>query len=203
MGGWIEQMNQLNYEATETVAIPLESKVLQSYSKMRQEGRDFIFLYQSVWRCKLSPLHIGPFPLDGNLGKITLLTKNSSCREAELWVVSHQHFPQWGNGCSGPEGDNLGSTPQCPLEVMCGILHHCFHLLHLHLHLPTFSLKRPDAGKDWMQEERGWQRMRWLASPTQWTWVWVNSGRWWWTGRVYGVKKSWTRLSDWNDWFSL
>ena len=22
-----------------------------------------------------------------------------------------------------------------------------------------------------------------MASPTRWTWVWVNSGRWWWTGR--------------------
>ena len=23
----------------------------------------------------------------------------------------------------------------------------------------------------------------WMASPTRWMWVWVNSGRWWWTGR--------------------
>ena len=23
----------------------------------------------------------------------------------------------------------------------------------------------------------------WMASATQWTWVWVNSGSWWWTGR--------------------
>ena len=23
----------------------------------------------------------------------------------------------------------------------------------------------------------------WMASPTQWTWVWVNSGSWWWTER--------------------
>ena len=22
-----------------------------------------------------------------------------------------------------------------------------------------------------------------MASPTQWTWVWVNSGSWWWTGK--------------------
>ena len=22
-----------------------------------------------------------------------------------------------------------------------------------------------------------------MASPSQWTWVWVNSGSWWWTGR--------------------
>ena len=30
-------------------------------------------------------------------------------------------------------------------------------------------------------DDRGWDG--WMASPTQWTWVWVNSGRWWWTGR--------------------
>ena len=34
------------------------------------------------------------------------------------------------------------------------------------------------------KRRRGQQRMRWLmASLTLWTWVWVNSGDWWWTGR--------------------
>ena len=28
---------------------------------------------------------------------------------------------------------------------------------------------------------RGWDG--WMASPTRWTWVWVNSGSWWWIGR--------------------
>ena len=28
---------------------------------------------------------------------------------------------------------------------------------------------------------RGWDG--WMASPTQWTWVWVDSSSWWWTGR--------------------
>ena len=23
----------------------------------------------------------------------------------------------------------------------------------------------------------------WMASPTRWTWIWVNSRSWWWTGR--------------------
>ena len=27
----------------------------------------------------------------------------------------------------------------------------------------------------------GWEG--WMASPTRWMWVWVNSGNWWWTGR--------------------
>ena len=44
--------------------------------------------------------------------------------------------------------------------------------------------KDPDAGKDWRQEERGRQRMNcWMASPTWWTWVWVGSRIWWWTGK--------------------
>ena len=30
-------------------------------------------------------------------------------------------------------------------------------------------------------DDRGWDG--WMESPTQWTWVWVNSGSWWWTGR--------------------
>ena len=30
-------------------------------------------------------------------------------------------------------------------------------------------------------DDRGWDG--WMASPTQWPWVWVNSGNWWWTGR--------------------
>ena len=34
---------------------------------------------------------------------------------------------------------------------------------------------------------QGWNG--WMASPTQWTWVWVNSGSWWWTGRP-GVLQS-------------
>ena len=38
---------------------------------------------------------------------------------------------------------------------------------------------------------RGQQRIRWLdgITITRWAWVWVNSGRWWWTGRP-GVLQS-------------
>ena len=37
--------------------------------------------------------------------------------------------------------------------------------------------KDPGAGKDWGKRRgnRGWDG--WMASPTQWTWVWANSGR--------------------------
>ena len=51
-----------------------------------------------------------------------------------------------------------------------------------------------DAGKDSRLEgegdDRGWGG--WMASPTRWMWVWVNSGSWWWTGRP-GVPSPWGR----------
>ena len=46
-----------------------------------------------------------------------------------------------------------------------------------HLKRPWF-LERLRAGEG---DDRGWGG--WMASPTQWTWVWVNSGNWWWTGK--------------------
>ena len=49
-------------------------------------------------------------------------------------------------------------------------------------------------------DDRAWDD--WVTSLTQWTWVWANSGRWWWTGKpgvpVHGVAKSQMRLSDWT-----
>ena len=34
---------------------------------------------------------------------------------------------------------------------------------------------------EWLGDGCRWDG--WMASPTWWTWVWVNSGSWWWTGR--------------------
>ena len=40
-----------------------------------------------------------------------------------------------------------------------------------------------DARKDWRREKgmTGWDG--WMVSPTRWTWIWVNFGSWWWTGK--------------------
>ena len=46
-------------------------------------------------------------------------------------------------------------------------------------------LKRPwgweRLREDGEGDDRGWDG--WMASSTQWTWVWVDSGNWWSTGR--------------------
>jgi len=64
-----------------------------------------------------------------------------------------------------------------------------------------------------------WERLRaggeggdrggdgWMASPTQWTWVWVDPGSWWWTGRPgvlqfmgsQRVGHNWATELNWTD----
>ena len=59
---------------------------------------------------------------------------------------------------------------------------------------------RERLGAGGQGEDRGWDG--WMALLTQWTWVWVNSGSWWWTGRpgvLHGVAKSRTWLSNWTE----
>ena len=46
-------------------------------------------------------------------------------------------------------------------------------------------------------DDRGWDG--WMASPTQWTWVWVDTGSWWWTGRP-GVLQSMRLQRVGHDW---
>ena len=46
-------------------------------------------------------------------------------------------------------------------------------------------------------DDRGWDR--WMASLTRWTWVWVNSGNWWWTGKP-GMLQSMGSQRVGHDW---
>ena len=60
-------------------------------------------------------------------------------------------------------------------------------------------------------DDRGWDG--WMASRTRWTWVWVNSGSWWWTGRPgvlwfmglqrvghdWATELNWTEIWSWNS----
>ena len=63
-------------------------------------------------------------------------------------------------------------SPECSLE---GLL--------LKLKLQYFGYLK--AGRE--GDDRGWDG--WMASLTQWTWVWANSSRWWRTGKP-GVLQS-------------
>ena len=54
-------------------------------------------------------------------------------------------------------------------------------------------------------DDRGWDG--WMVSPTRWTWVWVNCGSWWWTGRpgmlqfmgLQRVGHDWATELNWTE----
>ena len=71
----------------------------------------------------------------------------------------------------------------------------------------TDSLERPwcwERLKAGEGDDRGWDG--WIASLTQRTWVWANSGSWWWTGkpdmlqsmRLQRVGHDWTTELNWK-----
>ena len=71
----------------------------------------------------------------------------------------------------------------------------------------ALMLGKLKAGGEW--DDKGWDG--WMASPTQWTWVWVDSGSWWWTGRPgmlwfmgsQRVGHSWATELNWTSMFQL
>ena len=89
-------------------------------------------------------------------------------------------------------------SPECSLEGL---------MLKLKLQYFGHLMRRADSFEKtlilWKTEgrgegdDRGWDG--WMASLTQWTWVWVNSGSWWWTGRP-GVLQSMGLQRVGHDW---
>ena len=53
----------------------------------------------------------------------------------------------------------------------------------------TLTLGKIEGGGE--GDNRGWDG--WMTSSTQWTWVWVNSGSWWWTGRPDWTELNWLK----------
>ena len=68
----------------------------------------------------------------------------------------------------------------------------------------TVMLEKIESGRE--GDDRGWDG--WMASPTQWTWVWAISGSWWWMGKPDVLQSmshkeldtieqlNWTELND-------
>ena len=52
-------------------------------------------------------------------------------------------------------------------------------------------------------DDSGWNG--WMASPTQWTWVWTSSGSWWWTGKrgllqsMVSQSQTWLTELNWTS----
>ena len=103
-----------------------------------------------------------------------LMPLNCGVREdswESLGLQGDSTRPSWGKSVLGVHWrDWCWSWNSNTLATWCELLNH---------------LKRPwcwerlRAGGE--GDDRGWDG--WMASPTWWTWVWVDSGSWWWTGK--------------------
>ena len=78
------------------------------------------------------------------------------------------------------------------LKMKLQYIDHCEELTHLKR---SWCWERLTAGGE--GDDRGWDG--WMASPTQWTWVWASSGSWWWTGRP-GMLQSMGSQRVGHDW---
>ena len=91
-------------------------------------------------------------------------------------------------------------SPACSLEGLMlklkpnSLVTWCKELTHLKRPWCWERLKAGGEGDD-----RGWDG--WMALPTQWTWVWVNSGSWWQTG-MPGVLRSMGSQRLGHDWMT-
>ena len=88
--------------------------------------------------------------------------------------------------------------PEYSLEGLMLKLQYIGHLIQRANSLEkTLVLGRMKAGGE--GDDRGWDG--WMASLTRWTWVWVNSGSWWWTGRPGELQSVCCKESDTTeDW---
>ena len=89
-------------------------------------------------------------------------------------------------------------SPECSLEGL---------MLKLKLQYFGHLMRRADS----FEKTLFWERLRvggegndrgwdgWMASPTQWIWVWVSSRSWWWTGRP-GMLQSMGLQRVGHDW---
>ena len=98
----------------------------------------------------------------------------------ELWCWGRLFGVPW-NARRSNQSILKEISPGCSLEGLTLKLKlQCFG----HLMRRVDSLKKTlmlGLGAGGEGDDRGWDG--WMASLTQCTWVWVNSGSWWWTGR--------------------
>ena len=99
-----------------------------------------------------------------------------------FWTVVSEKTLQSPLDCKETQSILKEISPGCSLEGL---------MLKLKLQYFGHLMQRADSlektlmlGKTEGRRRRGRQEDDgWMASPTQWTWVWMDSGSWWWTGR--------------------
>ena len=124
----------------------------------------------------------------GRLSQTEKMRQREACAKSEMSTTA---ACMWGLGDSVQEirtvASGKGQKMRCFREAVC---------------IPlwtdslgqTLMLGKTEGGEE---DDRGCDG--WMASPTQWTWVWASSGSWWWTGKP-GVLQSTGSQRLGHDW---
>ena len=129
-----------------------------------------------------------------------------------MWKLDHKESSTRKNWCFWTVV--LEKTLESPLD--CKEIHqpiwkeispeYALEGLMLKLKLPYFGhlMRRTDSFEktlnNWRQEEKGMTEHEiWMASLTQWTWVWISSRSWWWTGKPDALQSMGSQRVE-HDW---
>ena len=139
--------------------------------------------------------------------------ESGTIRKAECWRIDAFELWWWRRLLRVPWTARRSNqsilkeiSPGCTLEglTLKLKLQYFDHLIQRADSLEKTLMLRGIGGRR-RRGNRGWHS--WMASPTRWTWVWVNSRSWWWTGRSgvlwfmgqQRVGHDWaTELTDWT-----
>ena len=128
------------------------------------------------------------------------LSSSSSSSTKEQAVTSAIYL----NICQGQEKKEQGN-PTERRTISCRKTKDAFPSFHEWPHRGLFSMCWEGLGAGGEGNDRGWDG--WMASLTQWTWIWVNSGSWRWTGRpgvlrfmgLQRVGHDWVTELNWTE----
>ena len=142
----------------------------------------------------------------GHVWMWELDSEKTGCRRIdafELWCWRRLLRVPWTAGRSN-QSILKEISPACSLEglILKLKLQYFGHLIQRVDSLEkTLMLGKVEGGR---RDDRGWDG--WMASLTRWTWVWVNSGSWWWTGKPgvlqfmgHRVRHDWTTELSWTE----
>ena len=88
--------------------------------------------------------------------------------------------------------ERTDAVAEMPILLQSG--HWCEELTHC---IRPWCWERLKVGE---VDDRGWNGC--MASPNQWTWVWLNSGSWWWTGRPGMLQSMGSQRVDTTQWLN-
>ena len=176
-------------------------------------GRKVMTNLDSIWKSrdiilptKVRLVKAMVFPVVMNVCEVWTVKKAEHCRidAFELWCWKRLSRVPWTARRSN-QSILMEISPGCSLE---GLMLKLKLQYFGHLMWSWLIGKDPGAGRHWGQERKGmtgWDG--WMASPTRWTWVWVNSGCWWWAGRpgvlrfmgLQRVRHDWATELNWTE----